>query len=95
MTKNQIIRCAAFSVIVCLLLVLMCELFENTNTSNYATRMYSYRNFNEDTVDAVMIGTSGIDRYWIAAKAYEDYGMTVYPLIPCPHGCMWTWSTMR
>ena len=80
MTKNQIIRCAAFSVIVCLLLVLMCELFENTNTSNYATRMYSYRNFNEDTVDAVMIGTSGIDRYWIAAKAYEDYGMTVYPL---------------
>ncbi|MBQ9761779.1 MAG: hypothetical protein IJV82_01740 [Oscillospiraceae bacterium] len=25
-------------------------------------------------------GTSGVARYWISAKAYDEYGMTVYPL---------------
>ena len=43
-------------------------------------RFHAYRNYPEDIVDAVFIGTSGVDRYWIAAKAYEEYGMTVYPL---------------
>jgi len=32
------------------------------------------------------VGTSGVDRYWITPKAYEDYGMTVYPITfpSCP-----------
>lgn len=80
MTKKQIGRCIAFALVVCLLLLLMCEIFELSDTSYIATRFKTFDNLNEDSLDAVWIGTSGVDRYWIAAKAYEEYGMTVYPL---------------
>ena len=80
MTKKQIIRMIAFSLVVCMMLVLLCDLFENENTKNYDSRLYTYRTYPEGTVDAVFIGTSGVDRYWCGPKAYEDYGMTVYPL---------------
>ena len=80
MTKKEVFRCIAFVLVVCCLLVVMCDLFEQDDP-NYASRFYSYRNFEKDTVDAVYFGTSGVDRYWIGAKAYEDYGMTVYPLV--------------
>ncbi len=75
-----IIRCVAFALIVCFILIVLCDLFEQGNNRNMDRRFTTYRNFNEDTIDAVYIGTSGVDRYWIAAKAYEEYGMTVYPL---------------
>ena len=79
MTKKEVFRCIAFVLVVCCLLVVMCDLFEQ-DEPNCASRFYSYRNFEKDTVDAVYFGTSGVDRYWISAKAYEDYGMTVYNL---------------
>ena len=41
---------------------------------------YDYKDQKKGTVDAVYIGSSAVNRYWIAAQAYEDYGMTVYPL---------------
>ncbi len=81
--KNKvkiIIRCVAFALLVCMILIVMCDLFEQENNTNMDKRFTTYRNLNEDTVDAVYIGTSGVDRYWVAAKAYEEYGMTVYPL---------------
>ena len=81
MTKKEIGRAVAFALVVCLMLVLLCDLFELENSSNYDKRFYTYRNFNDDTIDAVWIGTSGADRYWIPSKAYEEYGMTVYPLV--------------
>lgn len=80
MTKKELIRMIAFGLVVCLMLGFLCDLFENENHKNYDQRIYTYRTFDKGTVDAVYIGTSGVDRYWIAAKAYEDYGMTVYPL---------------
>ena len=80
MTKKELIRMIAFGLAVCLLLGFLCDLFENENNRNYDKRMFSYRRFHENTIDAVYIGTSGVDRYWIGAKAFEDYGMTVYPL---------------
>ena len=80
MTKKELIRMIAFCLVVCMMLVLLCDLFENENTKNYDSRLYTYRTYNEDTIDAVFIGTSGVDRYWCGPKAYEDYGMTVYPL---------------
>lgn len=80
MTKKEFGRCIAFMLVVCLLLVVLCDLFELGNTSNFDKRFNTYRNLNEDTIDAVMIGTSGMDRYWIGAKAYDEYGMTVYPM---------------
>lgn len=69
----------AFLVVLCSLLVLLCDVFELENTANYAKRLSTYRDLEKNTIDAVIIGTSGTDRYWIGPKAYEKYGMTVYP----------------
>lgn len=80
MTKKEWIRMIAFGLVVCMMLAFLCDLFENEKHKNYDSRIYTYRTFAEDTVDAVFIGTSGVDRYWIGPKAYDDYGMTVYPL---------------
>ncbi len=79
MTKRQIIRMVAFVLVVCCILVLLCDLFERDNSSSFARSATTFRNLNKNTLDAVWIGTSGVDRYWIGAKAYEEYGMTVYP----------------
>lgn len=79
MTKKEVLRCVAFLVVVCLLLVGLTDIFEMDHAS-YAKRFHTYRCFEENTVDAVYIGTSGVARYWNDAKAYDEYGMTVYPL---------------
>lgn len=79
MTKKQILSCIAFVLVVCLVLVGLTDIFEMDHIS-YARRFNSYRCFEEDTVDGVYLGTSGVARYWISAKAYDEYGMTVYPL---------------
>ena len=80
MTKQQIAKVVAFCLIVCIMMVCLCDLFEHNNLSNYSRRLHTYRTLEKDTIDAVYLGTSGVDRYWIGAKAYEEYGMTVYPL---------------
>ena len=80
MTKKQLLRSIAFILIVGIMLVVLSDLYELDNNKNFDKRFYTYRTYPEDTVDAVYVGTSGVDRYWIASKAYEDYGMTVYPL---------------
>lgn len=80
MTKKQLLRSVAFLMVVCLMLVALCDLFEQENNLNHDQRYFLYRNLGENTVDAIYVGTSGVDRYWIAAKAYEEYGMTVYPV---------------
>lgn len=80
MTKKHLVHIIGFCLAVCVMLTFLCALFETSNNKNYITRYHAYRNYPEDTVDAVFLGTSGVDRYWVASKAYEDYGMTVYPL---------------
>lgn len=80
MTKKQIIRCIGFLTALCMVVIILCDLFELPNNSNYDKRFYTYRNFPQETIDGVFIGTSSADRYWMAAKAYEEYGMTVFPL---------------
>lgn len=80
MTKKELLRCIAFLLAVCLMLLALCDLFEQENNNNHDQRYREYRDFEENTVDAIYVGTSGVDRYWIAAKAYEEYGMTVYPV---------------
>ena len=80
MAKKIIIRCIAFALIICMMFVVLCDLLELNNTSNYDRRYTTFRKLEKNTVDAVYIGTSGVDRYWISPKAYEEYGMTVYPL---------------
>lgn len=80
MTKKQFARACAFVLVFALLLVALCDLFELEKTEIYDQRMYTYRQYPEDMIDAVFIGTSGVDRYIIGPKAYDEYGMTVYPL---------------
>ena len=80
MTKKQFIRSVAFFLAVGMLLVALCDLFEMDNTSNFSKRYKTFRDFSPDTVEAVLLGTSGIDRYWVPSQAYEEYGITVYPL---------------
>ena len=80
MTKKEFGRMIAFALIVCLMLLLLCEVFELSDTSYIATRFKTFYGVEEDTLDAVFIGSSGVDRYWISPKAYEEYGMTVFPL---------------
>ena len=79
MTKKEGLRSVAFLLVVCLLLIGMTDIFE-MDFADYARRFYSYRCLEKNTVDAVYIGTSGVGRYWLGAKAYDEYGMTVYPL---------------
>ncbi len=80
MTKKQILRCVAFALILCTIMIVLCDLFEQENNKNFDMRYQTFKDLPKGTVDAVYIGTSGVDRYWIASKAYEDYGMVVYPL---------------
>ena len=79
MTKNQIIRTVAFLLVVSALLFTLCDLFEYEN-SYISERFETYDELPKNTVDAVFVGTSGIDRYWITPKAYEEHGITAYPL---------------
>lgn len=80
MTKKRILGSISFLLIVAIMVFSLCDLFEMENTSNYNKRYYTYRDFPKDTVEAVLLGTSGIDRYWVPSQAYEEYGITVYPL---------------
>lgn len=80
MTKKELFRSLAFILVVCLLLILLCEVFELSDVTYIPTRFQKFYNLEENTLDAVWIGTSGVDRYWLSAKAYEEYGMTVFPL---------------
>ena len=80
MNKKQVLRVIAFFICVAIMVVGLCDLFEEANTENSNKRFYTFRNLPENTVDAVMVGTSGTDRYWIPSQAYEKYGMTVYPM---------------
>ncbi|MBO5936208.1 MAG: hypothetical protein J6Q79_01180 [Clostridia bacterium] len=61
MTKNQIIRTVAFLLVVSVLLLTLCDLFEYEN-SHISERIETYQDLPRNTVDAVMVGTSGIDR---------------------------------
>ena len=80
MTKKQILRSIAFFLAVAVMVIALCDVFELENTTNLNKRFYTYRSLKKDTVDAIILGTSGIDRFWIPSQAYEEYGMTVYPL---------------
>ncbi len=78
MKKYRAIRAIAFMLVVILLLAFLSDLFKNTN-KRHVFRQQEYDSLAAGTVDGLYIGTSGVDRYWIAGKAYEEYGMTVYP----------------
>lgn len=79
MNKKQVLRSVAFACVFVFVLYQLCILFEGSN--DLAAKSFNtFYELEDETVDAIMVGTSGVDRYWIAAKGYEEYGMTMYPL---------------
>ncbi|MCR5683872.1 MAG: hypothetical protein K6G81_00420 [Lachnospiraceae bacterium] len=83
---EQIAKIVVFLGLFCVILYLLCDIFEYQN--DYMRKRYTlYKSFEPDTVDAVFIGTSGVDRSWIAAKGFDKFGISVYPLstdaMPC------------
>ncbi|MCR5324432.1 MAG: hypothetical protein K6E85_14330 [Lachnospiraceae bacterium] len=82
----QVAKVVVFLAIFCVILYFLCDIFEYAN--NYMSQRYErYKDFEPDTIDAVIIGTSGVDRSWIAAKGFDKFGLAVYPLsidaMPC------------
>lgn len=80
MTKKEVFRAISFLLVVCITLFILCDLFEQENGSNTERSFNTYRKLEKNTVDAVVIGTSGVSVYWVSPLAYEEYGMTVYNL---------------
>ncbi len=79
MTKKDLLRSVAFLLVLCAVIYVLCDLFEHENAL-MSRRYETFYDLEKNTVDGIIVGTSGIDRYWMAAKAYDDHGMTVYPL---------------
>ena len=82
----QVAKVVVFLGIFCVILYFLCDIFEYSN--GYMSQRYElYKSFEPDTIDAVIIGTSGVDRSWIAAKGFDKFGLAVYPLsidaMPC------------
>jgi len=86
MTFKQALRIIGFTLVLGVACYFLCDVFETKN--GYMSKGYaSLKNFEEDTIDAVFVGTSGVNRSWIAVEGYDMYGMTVATLstdaLPC------------
>ncbi|MBR2892522.1 MAG: hypothetical protein IKB94_01585 [Clostridia bacterium] len=79
MKNKNLVRSLIFSALVIALLLTLCNLFEYNNDHS-SQRLQTYKDLKRNSVDAVILGTSGMDRFWIGAKAYEEYGISIYPI---------------
>ncbi len=80
MTKKQLIRAIAFVLICCVVFYVLSDLFDNSTDLAQDESFMLYRSFEEGTVDAVAIGSSGIGRYWIPSQGYEKEGIIMATL---------------
>lgn len=79
MKKNQIIRLVCFCLCILLTMTALSELF-HYDRPKVRERLNTFKDCEENTVDSVFIGTSGIHCFWITGQAFEENGVTVYPL---------------
>lgn len=81
MNKKQALSMVLFLVMV---VALVCSLtavaLMQPDYAQTDDRFDDFKKFEKNTVDVIFTGTSGIDRYYIPAKGFEDYGITAYPL---------------
>lgn len=80
MTKKQFLRVVAFSLVLVCMFVFLCDLFENGESRLASPKIRTYYDLEDNTLDMAMVGTSGIDRYWLAPKAYDERGLASYAL---------------
>lgn len=78
MKKSNFIRCVIFLLLTAMLIYGLCDLFQYEN-NHIRERFNTYDDFEKNTVDVTFIGTSAIDRYYIAAKGFEESGIAAYP----------------
>lgn len=78
MKKSNLIRSVVFILLVGVLVYGLCDIFEYNN-DHIRRRFNTYDKFEKDTVDVAFVGTSGLDRYWLASKAFDESGITAYP----------------
>lgn len=78
MIKKQLVRAVAFLLVMLTMFCFLSDVFENgsNRVNTYTAR--TYFELEKDTLDVAFLGTSGIDRYWLAAKAYEERGIASY-----------------
>ncbi len=81
MNKKQVFRMIAFLLVVVVLIAGLTTLvLQQPDFAQTQDRYDDFKKFEKNTVDVIFTGTSGIDRYYISAKGFEDYGVTAYPL---------------
>lgn len=80
-------KITAFVLVIALVVCVLNDIFNYPNSTLYVKRYHTYNTLEENTVDAVYIGSSVVDRSWCSTEAYSKYGMTVYPYssdaVPC------------
>lgn len=79
MKKNQIIRLVCFFLCIIIVAAYLSQIF-HYDKAHMRNRLYTYTQLEENTVDAVIIGTSGIHCFWIPGRCYDETGITMYNL---------------
>lgn len=83
MTKKQGIRLVSFVLVLLLTLLGLIKVFgipTDDSMISITERFVEFYDEPENTWDCVFVGTSCVDREWAAPLAWNDYGMTVYPM---------------
>ena len=81
MTKKQFVRVVGFLLVLLCMFTFLSDVFENKNNVSSTYKTNAYFELEKDTLDVALIGTSGIDRYWLAPKAYEEQGIASFPFV--------------
>lgn len=83
MTAKHLRRIVIFALLVLVLLSYLCAVY----TSPYGRRgdltrerFNTYYSIPEGAVDGIILGTSGVDRYWLGALGWKEEGITMFPL---------------
>lgn len=83
MTKKQGFKIVLFLLILGILIYPLLGIFQiaaEGDTLGIKKRYNEFYGEPENTWDCVMVGTSCVDREWIAPLAWKNYGMTVYAM---------------
>ncbi|MCR5041602.1 MAG: hypothetical protein K6C36_05800 [Clostridia bacterium] len=77
MKKNQLIRLICFSLCVLTVVCFLCHVF-HYDKARMRNPVLTYAKLEKNTIDTVLIGTSGIHCSYIPGRAYDKYGITTY-----------------
>ncbi len=79
MKKNQVIRIICFCLCILAVMGALSRVF-HYDKPNMRIGVQTYRDLEKGTIDAVLLGTSGIHCTYIPGQAFDRYGITSYDL---------------